>query len=351
MGTNNGDSRENLYSFLDMSNPDIWPTVEEQVAASARKSEEERWKKIHDTQAKCFEIQQEVTVGQAKTPDKMMGKWDEYIRSEADTSNSPSTPPTSKTTIATENNNNNNVAKSASSFLSTLSGISSASAEGLTDLSMYDGFYEELDDDDKTELENAEWNARYETIVEDSQSIISELESYLNLGEDLGGIFGELLNTNLNSSMEDLKVLKEYLSNNVTDVVSSLEDIKIDLKKIDELKKQIETKTEEIKLKLQEVEEAEKALSDIKSNEPSATIIGTDSSGKTFSRPNPKHSSWEINLSNAEENLTERNNELNNLKSELKELQTELENTIIDMANLLEKIRENDAIGITYSER
>jgi hypothetical protein len=55
-------------------------TIQTQIAASAQKSEMERWKILQDTQTKCFEIQQDVTVNQAKTQDKMFGKWDEYIR-------------------------------------------------------------------------------------------------------------------------------------------------------------------------------------------------------------------------------------------------------------------------------
>ncbi|MBQ7569048.1 hypothetical protein IJT17_09655 [bacterium] len=56
-------------------------TISVQIAANAQKSEMERWKILQDTQTKCFEIQQDVTVNQAKTQDKMFGKWDEYIRS------------------------------------------------------------------------------------------------------------------------------------------------------------------------------------------------------------------------------------------------------------------------------
>ena len=55
-------------------------TIQTQIAASAQKSEMERWKILQDTQTKCFEIQQDVSVNQAKTEDKMFGKWDEYIR-------------------------------------------------------------------------------------------------------------------------------------------------------------------------------------------------------------------------------------------------------------------------------
>ena len=56
-------------------------TISTQIAANAQKSEMERWKILQDTQTKCFEIQQDVTVNQAKTQDKMFNKWDEYIRS------------------------------------------------------------------------------------------------------------------------------------------------------------------------------------------------------------------------------------------------------------------------------
>ena len=55
-------------------------TIATQIAATAQKSEMERWKILQDTQTKCFELQQDVTLNRAKVQDKLFNKWDDYIR-------------------------------------------------------------------------------------------------------------------------------------------------------------------------------------------------------------------------------------------------------------------------------
>jgi hypothetical protein len=52
----------------------------ETIAKNQQESEMARWKILQDTQTKCFEIQQDVSVNQTKTHDKMFSKWSEYIR-------------------------------------------------------------------------------------------------------------------------------------------------------------------------------------------------------------------------------------------------------------------------------
>lgn len=66
---------------MQMSDYQQAQTISTQIAATAQKSEMERWKILQDTQTKIFEIQQEVTVNRAKTQDKLFNKWDDYIRS------------------------------------------------------------------------------------------------------------------------------------------------------------------------------------------------------------------------------------------------------------------------------
>ena len=56
-------------------------TIQTQMMADTQKQQAERWKIMRETQTKIFEIQQDVTVNQAKTQDKMYGKWSEYIKS------------------------------------------------------------------------------------------------------------------------------------------------------------------------------------------------------------------------------------------------------------------------------
>ena len=55
-------------------------TIYSQTMAQTQKQQMSRWQIMQDTQTKIFEIQQDVTVNQAKTQDKMFKKWDEYIR-------------------------------------------------------------------------------------------------------------------------------------------------------------------------------------------------------------------------------------------------------------------------------
>ncbi len=73
---------QNSYSVFQiyMTDQQNSQTTLTTIAANQQKSEMERWKILQDTQTKCFEIQQDVSVNQAKTEDKMFGKWDEYIR-------------------------------------------------------------------------------------------------------------------------------------------------------------------------------------------------------------------------------------------------------------------------------
>ena len=66
---------------MQMSDLQQSQTISVQIAASAQKSEMERWKILSDTQTKIFEMQQEVTLNRAKTQDKLFNKWDDYIRS------------------------------------------------------------------------------------------------------------------------------------------------------------------------------------------------------------------------------------------------------------------------------
>ncbi|MDQ7826007.1 MAG: hypothetical protein RDV48_24605 [Candidatus Eremiobacteraeota bacterium] len=51
-----------------------------QMAALKTKSTWESWKLNQDLQTEIYKIQQEVTLHRAKTQDKMINKWDEYIK-------------------------------------------------------------------------------------------------------------------------------------------------------------------------------------------------------------------------------------------------------------------------------
>ncbi len=55
-------------------------TIQTQMMADTQKQQAERWKILRETQTKIFEIQQDVTVNQAKTQDKMFNKWSDYIK-------------------------------------------------------------------------------------------------------------------------------------------------------------------------------------------------------------------------------------------------------------------------------
>ncbi len=56
-------------------------TKQVEMFADAQKHQAERWKILREVQTKIFEIQQEVTINQAKVQDKMHNKWSDYIRS------------------------------------------------------------------------------------------------------------------------------------------------------------------------------------------------------------------------------------------------------------------------------
>jgi len=53
--------------------------IMENIMSDAQRNQADRWQILRDTQTKIFEIQQDVTVNQAKTADRMYNKWDQYI--------------------------------------------------------------------------------------------------------------------------------------------------------------------------------------------------------------------------------------------------------------------------------
>jgi len=55
--------------------------IEGEISRDAQKQQIERSKILQDLQTKIFQIQQDVTVNQAATADRMANEWDDYIRS------------------------------------------------------------------------------------------------------------------------------------------------------------------------------------------------------------------------------------------------------------------------------
>jgi hypothetical protein len=56
-------------------------TMATQASAPNQNQQMQRWRILQDTQAKIFEVQQNVTLNKAKTQDKAFKKLDRYIRS------------------------------------------------------------------------------------------------------------------------------------------------------------------------------------------------------------------------------------------------------------------------------
>jgi hypothetical protein len=73
----------NLASLTQMAVADQLQaqTKQTEMMSDTLKHQAERWKILRETQTKIFEIQNEVTINQAKTQDKMFNKWSDYIRS------------------------------------------------------------------------------------------------------------------------------------------------------------------------------------------------------------------------------------------------------------------------------
>ncbi len=55
-------------------------TIARQIQIDNQRNQSDRWRILQDTQSKIFEIQQDVSINQARTADKMYEKWDEFIR-------------------------------------------------------------------------------------------------------------------------------------------------------------------------------------------------------------------------------------------------------------------------------
>ena len=52
-----------------------------QMAAETQRNQAERWKILRETQSKIFQLQQNVTIDQAKSHDRMFEKWLDFIKS------------------------------------------------------------------------------------------------------------------------------------------------------------------------------------------------------------------------------------------------------------------------------
>lgn len=64
-------------------------SVRTTIAANKQEEEMKRWKVLQDTQTKASERQQDVTVNQKKTKEKMFDHWQEYIRGSVNAPNTP----------------------------------------------------------------------------------------------------------------------------------------------------------------------------------------------------------------------------------------------------------------------
>jgi len=54
--------------------------IQAQIVADARKQQMDRWKIMQETQRKILEITQNVATNKARTQDRVLPKWDDYIR-------------------------------------------------------------------------------------------------------------------------------------------------------------------------------------------------------------------------------------------------------------------------------
>ena len=214
-------------------------------------------------------------------------------------------------------------------------------------------FYDYLEKNDIFDIVNKDWSSITAELISKLDNNIKEFEvgMLFSFAGALSGKCMGMLSDNTYMAIEDLKTLKDYLTNNLEKVTLHVEEFKQNLIKIDELKEKIEKKAEEVEKKAKELEQAQAKVDGIRANEPSSEITEKDKDGKTISMPNPAHSSWEVELNAAENERIKIQKELEMLQKELNDLTNDLDNVMEASVVCLKSIKEYDDVIISYQNK
>lgn len=171
---------------------------------------------------------------------------------------------------------------------------------------LYDSFVEGFD---KDTIKNENWVEKGDKMLSDAQLILDNFEDFASQFDSFGGELGEALKENLELGVEDLRVLKDYVSGNIGRATEYLETLKEKIIEEEELQKVIDEK-----------ETAKEALMKNKPREyipcthTNATADGTPLHKN--GDPNPEFKEWSKKVSDIDI-------ELYKLKSDLVVIQKE----------------------------
>ena len=134
-----------------------------------------------------------------------------------------------------------------------------------------------------------------------ADDIIKNFEDFAAQFDSISGELGAALAENLNLSLDDLKTLKTYMSDNLTNVTYYVEELKKNMAAEEEIEKDIETKTDEKNnLEAQNIPET---LPCTHLNEQGEKLHpGGDN--------NPAYTTWKDNIASVTAELTELENNL-----------------------------------------
>lgn len=158
---------------------------------------------------------------------------------------------------------------------------------------MYEEVFNEYD---KEVINNTDWNQKTDQMLANADQIIKNFEDFAEQFDSISGELGAALAENLNLSLEDLKTLKTYMSDNLTNVTYYVEELKKNMTAKDELEKEIEAKTTE--------------KNELEANKVPETLPCTHTNEQGEKQhpggdPNPAYTTWQEKLTDVTAKLTD----------------------------------------------
>ena len=92
----------------------------------------------------------------------------------------------------------------------------------------------------KEAIKSENWLEKSEMLLVDAQAIVDSFQDFVDNFQDIDGELGQALMENLNLSLDDLKTLKQYISDNVSRAMDVVDILKAKVEEEEELNKEIE---------------------------------------------------------------------------------------------------------------
>ncbi len=165
------------------------------------------------------------------------------------------------------------------------------------------GVYEEgLDYFTNDVIKSENWKEKSEILLVDAQNILNTYEDFVSNFASLDGELGEELQKNLRNDLDDVNVLKTYVSENIGRATDILEILKAKLEEEEKINKEIENKQKE----LDSLKEPEESIEKTNSYKDSDGTIKYE----TVKEHNPEHDVWENKVTEIKKMIEKLNQDL-----------------------------------------